>query len=518
MPHSRKPSIAVPLLTIICIGVILMAGFRFGGEAGAGSMVLANLLFALAAALLAGLAMAAWFTRSVSRPMAVLTDNLRRLAAGDTGFDIAGETRNDRIGDLARSVAACRDAAIETDRAQHHAEETRAQTARELEQQETEEAAEHRRRRVAGDELAAGLRRLAEGDFSCRIETVFPPVVESLRADFNALVDQFNQTLSEVSANVVTINGDTTALRAATDDLSSRTSAQAASLEQAAAALEEITATVKNTSERADEARNRASEAKLSTDRSGQVVTEAIDAMVRIEDASGEISKIINVIDEISFQTNLLALNAGVEAARAGDAGRGFAVVAHEVRELARRAAGSAKEIKVLIRKSSEEVKSGVSLVRQAGDALGQIAGDVGDINHQIKAIAIAAHEQASGLTEVNSAFNQMDYMTQQNAAMVEQTTRVTLRLSSGATSLDELVHRFMQPGAGKTSRLAQEVRDKGHGPVNLAAAPGAGQSASKLRPGPAESPARHLVRTVGRAYGAGNAAQTQMQDDWEEF
>jgi methyl-accepting chemotaxis protein len=185
----------------------------------------------------------------------------------------------------------------------------------------------------------------------------------------------------------------------------------------------------------------------------GKVVGEAIEAMGRIETASNEISKIINVIDEIAFQTNLLALNAGVEAARAGEAGKGFAVVAQEVRELAQRAANAAKDIKALITKSGAEVQTGVKLVQETGSALAEIEARVHSINSHIHTIADSAREQAIGLNEINQAVNQIDNVTQQNAAMVEETSAATMKLASEADRLVRLIARFQLDEAATAAR-----------------------------------------------------------------
>ena len=184
-------------------------------------------------------------------------------------------------------------------------------------------------------------------------------------------------------------------------------------------------------------------EARRSTEQSTKIVAEAVSAMGRIEQAAHEISQIISLIDEIAFQTNLLALNAGVEAARAGEAGRGFAVVAQEVRELAQRSATAAKDIKGLINKSSEEVSTGVRLVTNTGTALDTIQTHVIKINEHVHSIARASAEQATGLSEINTAVNQMDQVTQRNAAMVEETTAATHRLSGESQSLTALISRF---------------------------------------------------------------------------
>ena len=229
----------------------------------------------------------------------------------------------------------------------------------------------------------------------------------------------------------------------ASDDLSRRTEQQAASLEETAAALDQITATVRHTAEGASEARNTVSAAKADAERSGAVVREAVQAMGGIETSSKQIGHIIGVIDEIAFQTNLLALNAGVEAARAGDAGRGFAVVATEVRALAQRSAEAAKEIKALISASGQQVEAGVKLVGETGKALERIVAQVAQLNRLVADIAASAQEQATGLHEVNTAVNQMDQVTQQNAAMVEESTAASHGLSGEAKELARLVGQF---------------------------------------------------------------------------
>jgi methyl-accepting chemotaxis protein len=234
------------------------------------------------------------------------------------------------------------------------------------------------------------------------------------------------------------------------------------------------------------------------------VVRDAIAAMGRIEQASREIAQITNVIDEIAFQTNLLALNAGVEAARAGEAGKGFAVVAQEVRELAQRSASAAKDIKALIGKSGEEVAGGVQLVQKTGEALSEIEARVGRINDHIHSIAVASREQATGLAEVNTAVNQMDQVTQQNAAMVEESSAATSKLSSEADALYRLVSQFTISADATSDRKADW-------PARPALA-AAGNS-------PRRSPARAMAGALNRAFGGGGAATAaNAAADWEEF
>jgi methyl-accepting chemotaxis protein len=217
--------------------------------------------------------------------------------------------------------------------------------------------------------------------------------------------------------------------------------------------------------------------------------------MGEIERSAKQISQIIGVIDEIAFQTNLLALNAGVEAARAGDAGRGFAVVASEVRALAQRSSDAAKEIKGLINESSRQVEAGVDLVGRTGQALSQIVSKVAEISGLVSDISASAQEQSSALAEVNTAINQMDQTTQQNAAMVEESTAASHSLTHEAETLTQLVSRF-EIGA-------------------VAKAPA--QSATASRPARPSSPARSKPQAAFSTHGA-TALKPSAEQDWEEF
>ncbi|TWF57329.1 methyl-accepting chemotaxis protein [Neorhizobium alkalisoli] len=451
-----------------------------------------SVIIGLAAVLIIGFfAVRAW----IIRPIKNLQDSMLALAGGDLSVTVPGTERSDEIGKMAATVQTFKDNALRTVAMEKDAEAGRAT-------QETERVrnAEVERARTdamaqATSGLAGGLQRLAGGDLSSSLDQPFAADFEGLRNDFNSAVRQLRDAMSAVSDATGAIDNGSRELSTSAGDLSKRTEQQAASLEETAAALDQITANVSNSSKRTDEARTMAIEANESARQSGEVVAQAVHAMQRIEKSSEQISSIIGVIDEIAFQTNLLALNAGVEAARAGEAGKGFAVVAQEVRELAQRSAKAAKEIKELIRNSEHEVQSGVELVSATGSALQTIQQHVVAINGQLDAIATSAREQSVGLNEVNIAVNQMDQVTQQNAAMVEEANAATETLAGEANRLRDLLRRF---DIGE--RAARHVPSS---------------RPATAMPAHATSPARRLVSKVMASIGG---AATAPADHWEEF
>ena len=344
--------------------------------------------------------------------------------------------------------------------------------------------------------LASGMKALAEGDLTRDIGKPFIASFEQLREDYNSVLDKLRQALGAVAQNAKAIAASSNEVKSASSDLSRRTEQQAASVEETAAALEEITTTVSDSSHRAEDAGKLVARTRENAERSGEVVKNAVAAMGAIETSSREISNIIGVIDDIAFQTNLLALNAGVEAARAGEAGKGFAVVAQEVRELAQRSAKAAKEIKALINTSGEQVKNGVQLVGNTGSALQEIASQVQEINANVLAIVEASKEQSIGLKEISQAVNIMDQSTQQNAAMVEQTSAASHSLAAEAHALFRLLGQF-DLGNGRQAAQTERAPRAVERPVN--------------------SPVHKLTSRVTTAF-RGNTQAAVKENNWQEF
>jgi methyl-accepting chemotaxis protein len=425
----------------------------------------------------------------IAGPVAAMTAAMRRLASGDHTIEVPASGRNDEIGQMAAAVTTFKEAAIAKERLESDSASQRSLTERERAEREADKAADAEADSVAFGALGEALDSLANGDLTHRISVEFAPKAQQLKTDFNAAAARLQDAMKSIAATTDGVSSGADEIARASDDLSRRTEQQAASLEETAAALDEITATVRRTASGAKEASNVVANARTDAQRSGEIVSQAVAAMTEIEGSSQKVGNIIGVIDEIAFQTNLLALNAGVEAARAGEAGRGFAVVAQEVRALAQRSADAAKEIKVLISTSTQQVGTGVSLVGQTGEALQRIVEQVASIDTLVNEISASATEQSTGLHEVNQAVNQMDQVVQQNAAMVEQATAATHSLKGEASELASLVGRF-KVSAGS------------------AAAP---QAASRAAPQPRARP-----QTAVRP-GRGSAAAA-VKEDWEEF
>jgi methyl-accepting chemotaxis protein len=335
-----------------------------------------------------------------------------------------------------------------------------------------------------------GLSRLAEGDLASGMTEHLPANAERMRTQYNSAVSSLQKTMTIVSQSAQSIANASGEIRAASGDLAHRTEQQAASIQDANRAMSDVTALVQRNTTSVIEVNQSIADAHREASQGGRIVDEAVAAMTKIQHSSQEIGQIINVIDAIAFQTNLLALNAGVEAARAGDAGRGFAVVANEVRALAQRSADAAREIKDLINTSSQHVGHGVELVGDTGKALGQIVNRVGEVAVLVQSIAESAKTQVEMLSGVSDTVGQMDRMTQQNAAMVEQSNAAAQSLADEAGRLAGNVSRF-RIGDGR----GREV------PAHAPPPP------PRARPASAPPPSH------------GNLAiKAQPSDDWSEF
>ncbi|WP_244488046.1 methyl-accepting chemotaxis protein [Aureimonas sp. Leaf454] len=435
-----------------------------------------------------------WLSRRMFGPLTALARTIGEVAEGRTDGAIIGLGRTDEIGRLAGSVEKLKAGVLERSRLEAEAiESSRAREASHI-RQSAVDSAKAEDLRIFVHAVETGFDGLAAGDLTTRMAQSVAPEFEPIRAKFNDSVSQLEEAIGTVVTGVSALKTGLGEIAVASADLSQRTEQQAASLEETVAALSDVTRGVDGTARSARLARTSALTAQKNAERGGEIVAQAVDAMSEIESSSQKIGQIIGVIDEIAFQTNLLALNAGVEAARAGEAGRGFAVVAQEVRGLAQRSADAAKEIKILISTSSAQVVTGVELVTASGQALRDIVQEVAAMSDIVDGIAQSAGEQSLSLKEVSTAADHMDKVTQQNAAMVEETTAAAQTLTVETEDLAAMVSRF------RTSRAHAGA------PATQRSAPMAGR---------AKAPSVQL-RTSGR--GGAAPAPVAAGDEWAEF
>jgi len=420
--------------------------------------------------------------RSTARPLAQLTESMRRLAAGDLTLEIPSRNRRDELGAMAEAVQVFKQNALDklaleqTAETQRQASEARR---REREQREAAAAAEiaalfervaegdlsgrleeagkegflltlgrQLNRLIASlqgitEELAASMTAMGGGDLTRQVTGDYHGVFGSLKDSANAMAARLTELAEHLAVNAATVRDAAAEISVGSSDLAQRTESQAASLEQTAASMHQVTATVKLNADNAQAANQLAAEARASAEKGGSVVQQAVAAVTQIEQSAQKIADIVVLIDEIAFQTNLLALNASVEAARAGEAGKGFAVVAQEVRALAQRSAEAGREIKGLIAASSSQVEAGAALVNETGQSLSEIVTAVKKVSDIVAEIAAASREQAVGLEQVNTAIGQMDEMTQRNGALVEETSASAEALAGQARDLAELIGFF---------------------------------------------------------------------------
>ncbi|MEZ5823624.1 MAG: methyl-accepting chemotaxis protein [Geminicoccaceae bacterium] len=359
------------------------------------------------------------------------------------------------------------------------------------------------------DQVTADLGRileaLAKGDLTSSIENEYKGRFGEIREHANTTVEQLASIVKAIKESTGEIDNSVNEIAAGTEDLAGRTEQQASNLEETAASMEEMAATVKQNAENAQQANQLTGNTNSLAAKGGDVVEEAVQAMASIEESSQKISDIIGVIDEIAFQTNLLALNAAVEAARAGEAGKGFAVVASEVRTLAQRSSQAAKDIKALISDSSGEVRRGVKLVNDTGDALREIVTSVARVADIVGEITAASSEQANGIGEINSAVSQMDEMTQQNSALVEENTASARALADLAGRLNQMVG-FFHIDQSQTAALPMMAEAAVQSDIRSPRS----ESARAATPAALKSPAaRRPARSPESAV---------ADDDWQEF
>jgi methyl-accepting chemotaxis protein len=471
------------------------------------------LLVALAAILAAGGIGVFYVHRKLVKPLTAIDESMRRLSSGETELTLPKIGANDEIASMTRAVAVFRDAALEREQLERQADEQRTlveeqrrqasdeQRKNDEERRQNAKLQEHAAQEQANviKHLADGMRQLSEGDLVFRLDEEAFGSYRQISDDFNHMAERVAATMAVIATSAHEVTNSATEISAATTDLSQRTEEQAASLEQTSASMEQISEAVKTNSENAQHANELAASTRDVASHSGAVVSQAVEAMSRIEGSSRKIADIIGVIDEIARQTNLLALNAAVEAARAGEAGRGFAVVASEVRSLAQRSSQAAKDIKDLITNSGNQVKEGVDLVNRAGESLGKIVASIKDVADIVSDIARASTEQADGIDQVNKALTQMDEVTQQNSALVEENAATAQALEQQAAAMNQQLSMFKLDLAA-------------HGaPDHLAAVPATRVSA---KPAAAPKPTRTVPAhrsngpSRGPVVGAGNRAQ----------
>ena len=381
------------------------------------------------ASFLIAVAMFIVFRLRMTLPLRRLQDAMQAMAGGELDAAIPGVNKRDELGDIARALGGIKTSIVARAR-----DEGEAQLA--VQTQVT-------------SALEQALNGLKNGRLNERICDAFPPEYELLRSDFNATLIALAEQIAEVSHASAAVRAGAAEISDAAQDLAQRTEEQAAALGETAGTVRDITESVAQARVVATGASHLASDTRREATESGALMDRAVTAMGLIATTSDRMRSIVEIIDGIAFQTNLLALNAGVEAARAGDAGRGFAVVASEVRSLAERSAAAAREISGLIQTNRQEVTHGVEMVSQTQGALVRIVGKAAELAGMTGEIADGAGRQADAIAQVNGALGSVDKMTQQNAALVEETTAAAHSLAGESERLAQVVGKFDIDGSG---------------------------------------------------------------------
>jgi len=430
-----------------------------------------------------GILLALAIGNRLSRVIRGTTNAMTKLAAGDTSVAVPGSGRRDEIGTMAAALQVFKDIAVEKQKL----EEQQGRAADEIAQLVAAAAAGDLTRRIdmtgktgffqklgegmnglldavgsATGEVVGMMSALAHGNLSRRIAGDYQGQLLTLKTDANATADKLAQVVGQTIEGMSEIKNATAELASGSTDLAARTEAQVARLEEIAASVRQLTTTMRQSADNTDQATKLAASARSSAENGGRVADSAVAAMSQIEQSSQRIFDIVGMIDDIAFQTNLLALNAAVEAARAGEAGRGFAVVAGEVRALAQRSSHASKDIKALIANSSAQVKQGVQLVNDAGATLSEIVSSVKRVSDIVAAIAEANSGQLTAVHDVQEAVAQIEQVTQQNAALVEQSTAALGSVDNQVRTVTEVIGFFEADGstAADTDSFAVPVND----------------------------------------------------------
>ncbi|MDO7843424.1 methyl-accepting chemotaxis protein [Sphingomonas immobilis] len=380
---------------------------------------------------------------SVTRPVRSMTTAMLAIADGNLGVTIPAKGRDDEVGQMAGAVAIFQAAALEKLRLEHDDAKHRERIARERRAHDAELAVRAAAQDLVVGELARALNALAWGNLTICLDTPFASDYEELRGDFNATVEQLREAVAKVARHTVGLECGVTTMRAGSDQLSQRTSRQMQNLRHAAERLADITETVKQTADAASTTEIVIEEARASAHDSGDVVRRASAKMAVIEEASRRIAGFSGLIDQIAAQTNLLSLNAAVEAARAGEQGRGFAVVASEVRTLAKQSSDAAAEIRRLTAASEINIREGVGLVTETGQALQVIVDRFMVVSEGARQIITTTRDQSRALSEVNTAIAEVDRMTELNFQLVEDATQSLHDFSDETSRLVTLVSNF---------------------------------------------------------------------------
>jgi len=492
---------------------------------------------------------------TLTRPITRITGVMNTLAEGNTGVDVTGNERRDEIGEMAKAVQVFKDNMIAREKAEADIAEQR----RIAEQQRSERAA---REKAAGEEIAALVNKVAQGELDGRISEAgkdgfflstsqelnrlastlqtmagemadvmgamaggdltkqvrgeYHGVFGQLKGSANTMAARLRDFAMSLTKTAQSVKSAANEISGGSQDLAQRTESQAASIEETAASMHEITTTVRQNADNAQAANQLGTAARDTAEKGGKVVADAVNAVTQIEGSAQKISDIVGLIDEIAFQTNLLALNASVEAARAGEAGKGFAVVAQEVRALAQRSANASKDIKTLISESNAQVKTGATLVNQTGSSLGEIVGAIKKVSDIVAEIAAASREQATGLDQINTAVGQMDEITQRNAALVEETTAAAQSLNNLAHQLAELVG-FFKTDASAPIVVSQPAVVAAAAPTS---APKLALKAAEAKPvaKPAAKPAASPAKPAPQVQMAAAVPKPAADEDWQEF